>query len=345
MASAQASNSGAGVVAAFSGQRLRDVDDRVGVERKFRQLRGQARWSSRIRLEQRRKARRAPRSSCFGVTVCVRRSPASAASDSRVSATASSIPEQPLRIRDRTRRSSRGTRCRARSDVRRDSRYPPTRRTSDPADAGRACRTSCRNGRGNARAGSSSSSVASSRSTVSCVPIQPKSCAAIDGQQVQPEIGGRRPMSEHRLRVFLEIVRRQACDLPPSRTSRRSARCGARSAAAPARRRAESGFGPGQLRRKTRPSRDGRREHPQDHERSRDQPRSVSCERDERPRPRRRARRRRPSCRRIRADRDAWSTWPAPRSPTRAAADDSRTGGTAFARSRRSSATPDARAA
>ena len=40
-----------GAIAAFGGQRLRNVDDGVGVERKFRQLRGQARRSSRIRLE------------------------------------------------------------------------------------------------------------------------------------------------------------------------------------------------------------------------------------------------------------------------------------------------------
>ena len=58
-----------GAVAAFSGQRLRNVDDGVGVEREFRQLRGQARWSSRIRLEHGRKARRAPRPAASRVTV------------------------------------------------------------------------------------------------------------------------------------------------------------------------------------------------------------------------------------------------------------------------------------
>ncbi len=40
-----------GAIAAFSGQRLRDVDDRVGVKPKFCELSGQARGSSRIRLE------------------------------------------------------------------------------------------------------------------------------------------------------------------------------------------------------------------------------------------------------------------------------------------------------
>ena len=41
-----------GAIAAFSRQRLRNVDDGVGLQPKFRQLRGQTRWSSRIRLEQ-----------------------------------------------------------------------------------------------------------------------------------------------------------------------------------------------------------------------------------------------------------------------------------------------------
>ena len=82
-----------GAVGAFSSQRLRNVDDRAGLEPEFRQLRGQARRSSRIRLEQ--DGKRVERlAQLLRVTVCVRRPPASAGSDSRVSATASSIPER-----------------------------------------------------------------------------------------------------------------------------------------------------------------------------------------------------------------------------------------------------------
>src|SRR5258708_40351728 len=81
------------------------------------------------------------------------------------------------------------------------------------------------------------------------------------GQQVQPEVGGRRSMSEHGLRVLLEVVGRKhvifyrhkrleeapcaACD----QSEGSSVGDGKR-------------FGPGQLWWKTRPPREGRREHP-----------------------------------------------------------------------------------
>ena len=52
-------------------------------------------------------------------------------------------------------------------------------------------------------------SVASSRSTASAVPIQPKSRALDHRQQIQAEIGRRGPMREHRCGILLEIVRRQ----------------------------------------------------------------------------------------------------------------------------------------
>ena len=52
-------------------------------------------------------------------------------------------------------------------------------------------------------------SVASSRSTASVVPIQPKSRAVADRQQIQAEIGRRGAVRHDRRRVFLEIVRRQ----------------------------------------------------------------------------------------------------------------------------------------
>ena len=52
-------------------------------------------------------------------------------------------------------------------------------------------------------------SVASSRSVASRVPIQPKSRALADRQQVEADVGRRCPVGHHRVRDFLEIVRRQ----------------------------------------------------------------------------------------------------------------------------------------
>ena len=105
------------------------------------------------------------------------------------------------------------------------------RHSADPAAADPACRTSCRNGRGSARACAMVASVASSRSTASFVPIQPKSRALDRRQEVKAEIGRRGPVREDRRRVFLEVVRRQHVDRPASRRSRRTARCGVRSGA------------------------------------------------------------------------------------------------------------------
>ena len=91
MACAQASNS-TPAPSARSYQRLRNVDDRAGLTDSANcadrpaGVRGSG-WS---RTESASSASR----SCFAVTVCVRRPPASAGSDSRVSATASSIPER-----------------------------------------------------------------------------------------------------------------------------------------------------------------------------------------------------------------------------------------------------------
>ncbi len=101
-----------------------------------------------------------------------------------------SDPGEPLRIRSADawpfpRRHSTG-----RSSVRRDSRYRPRRCISDPADEDRACRTNCRNDRGSARARSSIARVASSRSTVSIIPIQPKSRAAATDKRYRPRLVG-----------------------------------------------------------------------------------------------------------------------------------------------------------
>ena len=64
---------------------------------------------------------------------------------------------------------------------------------------GRACRTSCRGGRGALEAARCVASVASSRSTISRVPIQPKSRARDRRQQVHPDVRRRRAVRDDRL--------------------------------------------------------------------------------------------------------------------------------------------------
>ena len=72
-----------------------------------------------------------------------------------------------------------------------------------------ACRTNCRNGRGSAAGRSSLRASLPSRSTVSVVPGPSEVAGADRGEKIEAEIGGRGPVGEYGLWVFLEIVRRQ----------------------------------------------------------------------------------------------------------------------------------------
>ena len=78
-------------------------------------------------------------------------------------------PQRDCRRRS-TVESTRGTRCSEPINVLRDCRYPRTRHTSDSADGGCACRTSCKSVRDTARRRLMVVSVASSRSLASSVP-------------------------------------------------------------------------------------------------------------------------------------------------------------------------------
>ena len=128
-------------------------------------------------------------------------------------------------------RSSRGRRWTARSGGRRDCRCRPTRRTAARAARGRACRTSCRSGRGNARGCRWSPSVASRRSTISSVPIQPKSWAVHGREQVQARCSSATCGAPRPARDRPGSCRAEGRGRPGRRRSRRTARFGARSSA------------------------------------------------------------------------------------------------------------------
>ena len=124
----------------------------------------------------------------------------------------------------------------------------------------RACRTSCRGARGSARGRRASASVASRRSTISSVPIQPKSWAATVDSSYSPMFVGEVRCATTGLRVVLEVVRRQPDGPPGRRRSRRSARSGGRSSGARASSAADSGRAARRGRRQADPARDERRE-------------------------------------------------------------------------------------
>ncbi len=141
---------GAGVVAAFAGERSGDVDHGRGVRRDLRQ--------SCTRCPRRRigawpasaaASASSASPSCCRVIVCVRRSSGSPCRDSRVRCRASSMPATRSALATGGR-STPGRHSQARSGVRPDCRYPPTRRIAGPAGEDPACRTSCRSGRGTA---------------------------------------------------------------------------------------------------------------------------------------------------------------------------------------------------
>ena len=129
-----------------------------------------------------------------------------------------------------------GRHWRARSDGRPDCRCRPRRRSADRAAADRACRTSCRNGRGSARgrswwrasppAARSPRWFRASRSRGRSPPTADRGrdwSARSGGPAPAPGLPGNCPAA--------------ACGRPPSRRSRRTARCAARSAARRERRR------------------------------------------------------------------------------------------------------------
>ena len=119
------------------------------------------------------------------------------------------MPARRCAAGERRGRSTPGRHWRARSDGRPDCRCRPRRRIADRAAADRACRTSCRNGRGSAASLLIVASVASSRSTASSVPDPAEVARADRRQEIEAEIGRRGPMRDDRLRVLLEVVRRQ----------------------------------------------------------------------------------------------------------------------------------------
>ena len=161
-------------------------------------------------------------------------------------------------------------RCPARSDAPPGCRCPPTKRTWDPAAAGRACRTSCRNARGTAP---SASSCRASRQAARRFHAFRSSRSHAPRRSTAGTAQGWSATSDAPARAsgLPGNCRAAACCLPPSRTvskKRQVRRAVSRSAVVSA---TESGSVPSIRRRQTCPSRDGRRQHPQNHEWNRDQ--------------------------------------------------------------------------
>ena len=156
-------------------------------------------------------ARRAPRRAGAASIVCVGAvlgqavRPLRARGRSSASVDAGDTP----RIRQRAAAPLAAGIARARSGGRPGCRCRPTRRIAGRAAAGRACRTSCRNGRGTARGPASSrASPPAARRPRPCRPSRSRAPLTADSRY-RPRLVGRGPVRDDRLRILLEVVRRQ----------------------------------------------------------------------------------------------------------------------------------------
>ena len=215
----------------------------------------------------------------------------------------------------RGRRLDSASRCPARLPLSTDETYARLERR-----AGRACRTSCRGARGSARGAPCVASVASRRSTISSVPIQPKSRAVTVASRYSPMFVGEVRCattgagSSWKLSGGSAVVLRadegleEAPGPPGDQAEGRDV--GRRELLA---RRLAAG---GRLTQQ----RDERREQPQDDERRGDPATRAGCTPGRGRRRRPRSPRRPPSAGRSRAGSRSCRPWPAPRSSIRAGA-------------------------